>query len=111
MNLCPLNPCSIILILIGAFLAEAAVDVYTNHFLVHTNKPGIDNAHAIAKRHGFINRGPVLGSDTQFHFVHNGLSHARTRRSVAHHAKLHGDDDVAYAEQMTGYRRLKRGYR
>jgi proprotein convertase subtilisin/kexin type 2 len=111
MNLCPLNSCSIILLLIGAFFAEAAVDVYTNHFLVHTNKPGLENAHAIAKRHGFINRGPVLGSDTQFHFVHNGLSHARTRRSVAHHAKLHGDDEVAYAEQLTGYRRLKRGYR
>ncbi|KAE9553586.1 hypothetical protein FO519_003181 [Halicephalobus sp. NKZ332] len=103
--------CSLVFILIGGFFADAAVDVYTNHFLVHINKPGIENAHAVAKRHGFINRGPVLGSDTQFHFVHSGLSHARTRRSVAHHSKLHNDDDVAYAEQLVGYRRLKRGYR
>lgn len=35
------------------------VNVYTNHFLVHTNEPGIEKAHSIAKRNGFINRGPV----------------------------------------------------
>ncbi|CAD5222733.1 unnamed protein product [Bursaphelenchus okinawaensis] len=88
-----------------------SAEVFTNHFLVHTHKPGIEHAHQVAKRHGFVNRGPVLGSDTQWHFVHSGLSHARTRRSVGHHVKLNKDNDVAYAEQMTGYRRLKRGYR
>uniref|UniRef100_A0A7E4VXU8 Neuroendocrine convertase 2 n=1 Tax=Panagrellus redivivus TaxID=6233 RepID=A0A7E4VXU8_PANRE len=112
MNLWSLPQCSLLLVIIGsALVAEAAVDVYTNHFLVHTTTPGLEHAHAVAKRHGFINRGPVLGSDTQFHFVHNGLSHARTRRSVAHHSKLHNDDGVSYAEQLVGYRRLKRGYR
>uniref|UniRef100_A0A915D2X5 Neuroendocrine convertase 2 n=1 Tax=Ditylenchus dipsaci TaxID=166011 RepID=A0A915D2X5_9BILA len=119
-------------------LAEfsVAVQVYTNHFLVHTSQPGVENAHRVAKRHGFINRGAVLGSDTQWHFVQPALSHARTRRSIGHHSKLANDDEfyfdsidcfcinnllfcgvifyapiVAYAEQLLGYRRLKRGYR
>lgn len=40
-------------------VTEALSQVYTNHFLVHLNKPGIENAHRVAKRHGFINRGMV----------------------------------------------------
>jgi proprotein convertase subtilisin/kexin type 2 len=108
MKLCVLL--SVAVLCLAEFLAEA-VDVYTNHFLVHTHKPGKEHAHEIAKRHGFINRGPVLGSDTEWHFVHNGLSHARTRRSIGHHLRLHRDNDVSYVEQLQGYRRLKRGYR
>jgi proprotein convertase subtilisin/kexin type 2 len=92
-------------------LASATVPVFTNHFLVHTHEPGISNAHRLAKRNGFINRGPVLGSDNQWHFFQPALSHARTRRSVGHHIKLAKDEGVAYVEQMQGYRRAKRGYR
>ncbi|KAI6217858.1 Peptidase S8 S53 and Proprotein convertase domain containing protein [Aphelenchoides fujianensis] len=88
-----------------------ALDVYTNHFLVHTHKPGIEHAHEVAKRNGFVNRGAVLGSEHQWHFVQPALSHARTRRSIGHHSKLLKDSDVAYSEQLTGYRRNKRGYR
>ncbi|VDO21194.1 unnamed protein product [Brugia timori] len=36
-----------------------AVEIYTNHFYVHIRQPGIENAHLIAKRHGFINHGSV----------------------------------------------------
>ena len=82
------------IVLASCLAVGQALEVYTNHFHVHTKEPGIENAHKIAKRHGFINRGPVLGSDKEFHFVQPALSHARTRRSVAHHAKLHKDDDV-----------------
>ncbi|KAI1711041.1 subtilase family domain-containing protein [Ditylenchus destructor] len=91
--------------------AGEALQVYTNHFLVHTHEAGAENAHRIAKRHGFINRGPVLASDREWHFFQPALSHARTRRSVGHHAKLSSDNEVKYVEQMTGYRRRKRGYR
>jgi proprotein convertase subtilisin/kexin type 2 len=94
-----------------AVIGADALEVFTNHFLVHTNTAGKDNAHRIAKRNGFINRGPVLGSETEWHFVQPALSHARTRRSVGHHKKLSRDDDIKYVEQMVGYRRLKRGYR
>ncbi|TKR60408.1 hypothetical protein L596_027661 [Steinernema carpocapsae] len=115
MNICSLRPDSVVNVLtVIAVLCSAvadSVEVYTNHFLVHTAKPGIENAHRIAKRHGFINRGSVLGSDTEWHFVQPALSHARTRRSIGHHLKLHRDDEVAHVEQLTGYRRLKRGYR
>ncbi|RCN48237.1 convertase P-domain protein [Ancylostoma caninum] len=95
------------------FLASfcEALEVYTNHFHVHTKEAGLENAHKIAKRHGFINRGPVLGSEHEFHFVQPALSHARTKRSIGHHAKLHNDDDVLHVEQLTGYKRTKRGYR
>lgn len=36
-----------------------AVQVYTNHFYVNTRTEGKENAHNIAKRNGFINRGAV----------------------------------------------------
>uniref|UniRef100_A0A183BJV8 Neuroendocrine convertase 2 n=2 Tax=Globodera pallida TaxID=36090 RepID=A0A183BJV8_GLOPA len=102
-----------VVLLVAVLLPDAllALEVFTNHFLVHTNTAGAANAHRVAKRNGFINRGPVLGLDTQWHFVQPALSHARTRRSVGHHAKLSQDKDIAYVEQMTGYKRLKRGYR
>uniref|UniRef100_A0A914HH67 Neuroendocrine convertase 2 n=1 Tax=Globodera rostochiensis TaxID=31243 RepID=A0A914HH67_GLORO len=102
-----------VVLLVAVLLPDAllALEVFTNHFLVHTNTAGAANAHRVAKRNGFVNRGPVLGLDTQWHFVQPALSHARTRRSVGHHAKLSQDKDIAYVEQMTGYKRLKRGYR
>uniref|UniRef100_A0A1I7XG83 S8_pro-domain domain-containing protein n=1 Tax=Heterorhabditis bacteriophora TaxID=37862 RepID=A0A1I7XG83_HETBA len=87
------------------------LEVYTNHFHVHTKEPGLENAHKIAKRNGFINRGAVLGSDHEFHFIQPALSHARTKRSIGHHAKLHNDNDILRVEQLTGYKRTKRGYR
>ena len=37
----------------------------------------------------------VLGSDTEWHFVHPGLSHARTRRSLGHHIRLKRDLGVS----------------
>uniref|UniRef100_A0A914NCE1 Neuroendocrine convertase 2 n=1 Tax=Meloidogyne incognita TaxID=6306 RepID=A0A914NCE1_MELIC len=101
------------LLLIIPLMSEytLGIEVFTNHFLVHLNEPGIHNAHKVAKRNGFINRGPLLGSDSEYHFVQPALSHARTRRSIGHHAKLSRDPHIKYVEQMTGYKRLKRGYR
>ncbi|VDK62509.1 unnamed protein product [Onchocerca ochengi] len=88
-----------------------AVEIYTNHFYVHIKHPGVENAHSIAKRHGFINRGSVLGSATDWHFVQPALSHARTKRSFTHYKKLNDDHDVVHVEQLTGFKRVKRGYR
>ena len=51
-----------------------------------------------------------MGSENEWHFVQPALSHARTRRSIGHHSKLQKDADVSYSEQLTGYRRNKRGY-
>lgn len=87
------------------------IEVYTNHFHVRTKLPGKLNAHNIAKRNGFINRGPVLGSDTEWHFIQPALSHARTKRSTGHHKKLLNDIDIEHVEQLQGFKRTKRGYR
>lgn len=52
--------CSIYgILLFLIFTSGNALEIYTNHFYVHIKHPGIENAHTIAKRHGFINRGPV----------------------------------------------------
>ena len=74
-------------------------EVFTNHFYVkidpdhgHPNPSSL--AHNIAKRNGFHNLGPVLGSDHEFNFVHHGLPHARHKRSVPHSRKLKSDPQV-----------------
>ena len=51
-----------------------------------------------------------MGSNNEFHFVHHGLPHARTKRSVGHLRLLKADPDVAHAVQQTGFLRAKRGY-
>jgi len=90
---------------------EASKEVATNSFYVKIHgKDGTDAAHKIARRNGFHNLGPVLGSKNEFHFVHHGLPHARTKRSVGHLRLLKADPQVAHAVQQTGFLRKKRGY-
>lgn len=38
----------------------------------------------------------VLGSDSEFHFTHRALPHARTRRSVPHMRLLKKDPEVLF---------------
>ena len=52
----------------------------------------------------------VLGSKNEFHFIHHGLPHARSKRSVGHLRLLKADPHVAHAFQQTGFRRVKRGF-
>jgi proprotein convertase subtilisin/kexin type 2 len=86
--------------------------VFTNHFLVTLKgEGGQEAAHRIAKRSGFIPLRSVLGSETEWHFIHPHVSHARTRRSIHHHRTLKGDPEVEFATQLTGFKRVKRGYR
>merc|ERR1719234_1760551 len=94
----------------------SAKDVFTNHFLVHldpSHEPPDPPALArdIAKRNGFHSLGPLLNSPHEFHFVHEGLSHARHKRSIPHSRKLKTDPQVHRVYQQTGFRRVKRGYR
>ena len=42
--------------------------------------------------------------------VLSGLAHARTRRSIYHHRKIRSQPGVKLAEQLAGYKRVKRGY-
>jgi len=105
-----LQPLVILALLILA-LVEATKEVATNSFYVKIHGPdGAEAAHKIARRNGFHNVGPVLGSNNEFHFVHHGLPHARTKRSVGHLRLLKADPQVAHAVQQTGFLRAKRGY-
>ncbi|KMQ86788.1 neuroendocrine convertase 2, partial [Lasius niger] len=53
----------------------------------------------------------VLGSQTEYHFVHRALPHVRSKRSVPHTRKLKVDPLVATAIQQPGFKRVKRGYK
>jgi len=92
--------------------SEATKEVATNSFYVriHSDPNVPDLAHKIARRNGFHNLGPVLGSNHEFHFVHHGLPHARSKRSVGHLRLLKADPHVAHAVQQTGFLRVKRGF-
>merc|ERR1739838_749676 len=92
--------------------SASAKEVATNSFYVkiHADPSQPDLAHKIARRNGFHNLGPVLSSSHEFHFVHNGLPHARSKRSVGHLRLLKADPHVDHAVQQTGFLRVKRGY-
>ncbi|XP_015924707.1 neuroendocrine convertase 2 [Parasteatoda tepidariorum] len=90
----------------------SAEEVFTNAFLVElTDGHGNEVANEVAKRNGFTNIGPVLGSKQFFHFVHRAMPHVRRKRSIPHTRKLKSDPLVARAYQQTGFKREKRGYK
>merc|ERR1719209_1154965 len=99
----------------GIGFATAAKEVATNTFYVKitpdaANSHGDPNevAHKIARRNGFHNLGPVLGSKHEYHFIHHALPHARTKRSVRHVRQLKADPHISHAFQQSGFKREKR---
>nr|CAA42204.1 prepro-hormone convertase 2 [Aplysia californica] len=88
------------------------IDVVTNHWLVElSHDGGPELAKRVARDTGFSYVGPVLSSDRTFHFVHHGVAHARSRRSVPHTRQLRVHPHVVSAFQQNGYSRVKRGYK
>ncbi|KAK9497184.1 hypothetical protein O3M35_004549 [Rhynocoris fuscipes] len=86
--------------------------VFTNSFYVRLKgNGGPEIASLVAKRTGFDNYGPVLGSPNEYHFIHRGLKEARTKRSIPHTRRLKVDPLVHFAVQMPGFKRVKRGYK
>lgn len=100
-----------------AFLLLAVVSVYgdrvmTNSWLVKLNgEHGARVAREVALRNGFQYVSPVLDSESEFHFLHKFVPHARMRRSVPHTRKLKADPMVQFAVQQPGYIRSKRGFK
>lgn len=92
-------------------LTSCDQEVLTNSWLVEISEGGEAAARDIAKRAGFTYVSPVLGSDTEFHFVHNAVPKSRFRRSVLHTRKLKSHPFVKRAVQQTGFVRSKRGYK
>ncbi|XKL59417.1 hypothetical protein PGB90_000433 [Kerria lacca] len=94
------------------FITNSNADIFTNSFLVKLHgDPEKSLVDQVARRNGFVNHGPVLGSSNEFHFVHRAIPHARSRRSISHTRKLKSDPLVAFAFQQTGFKRVKRGYK
>ena len=86
-------------------LSSDAKEIFTNQFYVkldpaHGHSDPKVLAHAIAKRNGFHSLGPLLGSPHEFHFVHHGLPHARSKRSIPHTRKLKTDPQVSHKVQI-----------
>ncbi|KAL1243800.1 Neuroendocrine convertase [Trichinella spiralis] len=73
--------------------AGAGNAFYTNSFHVHLHSGGQEAAHRLAKRHGFINVGPVLRSSNEWHFIQPSLPNIRKKRSIFHHRKLARDPE------------------
>ncbi|XP_063367225.1 neuroendocrine convertase 2 [Cydia amplana] len=92
--------------------AASSSEVFTNSFLVRFKRSvGHEEASQVAARHGFDSLGPLLGSDTDWHFAHRGLAHARPRRSISHTRLLKQHPLIHTAVQQPGFKRVKRGFR
>ncbi|XP_044729582.1 neuroendocrine convertase 2 [Chrysoperla carnea] len=104
--------CLILFVLFKSCHVVYTKELFTNSFLVKFRQ-GVDNnlAHNVANRNGFVNLGPVLGSSTEYHFLHPALPIVRTRRSIPHTRKLKVDPLVHTAIQQPGFVRVKRGYK
>jgi len=87
--------------------------ILTNSYLIEFHQD-TDRALAdqIASRNGFINAGPVFGSQQHYHFIHKKSPHLRTRRDTSsiHRSIVAKESLIKKAEQQHGFRRAKRGY-
>ncbi|KAM9854075.1 furin (paired basic amino acid cleaving enzyme) b [Aulostomus maculatus] len=82
-----------------------AAEVYTNTWAVQING-GPEEADRIAREHGFINHGNVLGD--YYHFRHHAVER---RASISHrgmHIRLEKEPQVLWAEQQVVKRRKRR---
>ncbi|XP_043462126.1 neuroendocrine convertase 2 [Leptopilina heterotoma] len=101
-----------LIIIIVTLCDRVKAEVFTNTFLVKMREPAERHvADFVAARNGFVNLGPLLGSQTEYHFVHRALPHARSKRSVPHMRKLKVDPLIHTAVQQQGFKRVKRGYK
>ncbi|VDN08394.1 unnamed protein product [Thelazia callipaeda] len=92
------------IILFAICSVSNAVEVYTNHFYVHTKQPGIEIAHSIAKRHGFINRGSVAHVEQL-----KGFKHLNLRSKLKYEIRvMHFDNAIkCYSFRMALEERLQ----
>ncbi|XP_023311033.1 neuroendocrine convertase 2-like, partial [Anoplophora glabripennis] len=88
----PLSWRPILLLLVSICVLTSAADLFSNSFLVRFRRDvEQQEAHTVAKRNGFVNLGPVLGSKKEYHFVSHAIPAARAKRSIPHVRKLKVD--------------------
>ncbi|XP_078490234.1 neuroendocrine convertase 2-like [Ciona intestinalis] len=95
-------------------VSAAKKRVYTNDFLVtiKSAEPSSNHDHAdwLAARHGFENRGMVVGDEGLYHFRHRTLDSASESPSLRYIWNLRLSPKVQKVRQLEGYGRLKRGH-
>lgn len=71
-----------LLAVIALVCAGSSADVFTT-FLMEMKQPAeIHIVDRVEATNGFVNLRQILGSQTEYHFVHKDLSHTRNKRSV-----------------------------
>lgn len=86
-------------------------NIITSSFLVRLNSDHEpQEAHAIAKRNGYVSLGPLGKSKNEYQFHHPEVKH-RHKRSISHIRQLKRDPAVKHAIQQSGFRREKRGFK
>ncbi|NXC29393.1 FURIN protein, partial [Campylorhamphus procurvoides] len=106
-----LRPCSLLLlwtlVVALALLAQEvlAQHIYTNTWAVLV-PAGPQEADRLARKHGFINLGPIFGD--YYHFRHRGVVKRSLSPHQPWHSRLAREPQVHWLEQQVAKRRTKR---
>ncbi|NXG75250.1 FURIN protein, partial [Baryphthengus martii] len=106
-----LRPCSLLLLwtLVVAltFLAREVLTqhIYTNTWAVLV-PAGPQEADRLARKHGFLNLGPIIGN--YYHFRHRAVVKRSLRPHQPWHSRLAREPQVQWLEQQVAKRRTKR---
>ncbi|NWZ30561.1 FURIN protein, partial [Asarcornis scutulata] len=106
-----LRPCSLLLLwtLLVAFVLLAqevlAQRIYTNTWAVLV-PAGPQEADRLARKHGFLNLGPIFGD--YYHFRHRGVVKRSLSPHQPWHSRLAREPQVHWLEQQVAKRRTKR---
>ncbi|NWS14315.1 FURIN protein, partial [Pachyramphus minor] len=106
-----LRPCSLLLlwtlVVALALLAQEvlAQHIYTNTWAVLV-PAGPQEADRLARKHGFLNLGPIFGN--YYHFRHRGVVKRSLSPHQPWHSRLAREPQVQWLEQQVAKRRTKR---
>ncbi|NWU86628.1 FURIN protein, partial [Onychorhynchus coronatus] len=106
-----LRPCSLLLlwtlVVALALLAQEvlAQNIYTNTWAVLV-PAGPQEADRLARKHGFLNLGPIFGD--YYHFRHRGVVKRSLSPHQPWHSRLAREPQVQWLEQQVAKRRTKR---
>ncbi|NXJ02119.1 FURIN protein, partial [Psophia crepitans] len=106
-----LRPCSLLLlwtlVVALALLAQEvlAQRIYTNTWAVLV-PAGPQEADRLARKHGFLNLGPIFGD--YYHFRHSGVVKRSLSPHQPRHSRLAREPQVQWLEQQVAKRRAKR---
>ncbi|KAF1514709.1 Furin, partial [Eudyptes sclateri] len=106
-----LRPCSLLLLwTLVVALALLAQEVLAQHIYINTwavlVPAGPQEADRLARKHGFLNLGPIFGD--YYHFRHSGVVKRSLSPHQPWHSRLAREPQVQWLEQQVAKRRTKR---